>query len=66
MRRTISKATSYIHGYLRELLLQGQRTAIPREVLEKEGLTLDELGEYFYFKQGPFGLIHFLGIRKSS
>ena len=65
MRKTIVRATSYVYEHLTNVLSKGLQTAIPRDVLEKEGLDVDELGEYFYTKRGPYGLIHFLGIRKA-
>lgn len=65
MRKTIVKATNYVYEHLTNVLSKGLHTAIPREVLEKEGLDVEELSEYFYTKQGPYGLIHFLGIRRA-
>ncbi len=65
MRKTLLKATNYVYENLTNVLSKGLRTAIPRDVLEKEGLTVDELSEYFYIKRGPYDLIHFLGIRKT-
>lgn len=65
MRKTIIKATSYVYEHLTNVLSKGLQTAIPRDILEKEGLDVDELSEYFYTRRGPYGLIHFLGIRKA-
>ena len=65
MRKTIIKATGYVYDHLTNVLSKGLQTAIPKDVLEKEGLDVDELGEYFYTKHGHYGLIHFLGIRKA-
>ena len=65
MRKTILKATGYVYEHLTNVLSKGLQTAIPKDVLEKEGLDVEELGEYFYTKRGPYGLIHFLGIRKA-
>jgi len=65
MRKTIVRATGYVYEHLTNVLSKGLQTAIPRDVLEKEGLDVDELSEYFYTKRGPYGLIHFLGIRKA-
>ena len=65
MRKTIVKATSYVYEHLTNVLSKGLRTAIPRDVLEKEGLSVDELSEYFYIRSGPYGLIHFMGIRRA-
>jgi hypothetical protein len=64
MKKTIIKATGYVYEHLTNVLSKGLQTAIPKDVLEKEGLDVDELGEYFYTRRGPYGLIHFLGIRK--
>jgi hypothetical protein len=64
MRKTIAKATNYFYEHINGILSKGLHTAIPKDVLEKEGLHVDELNRYFYTKQGPFGLIHFLGIKK--
>ena len=64
MRKTIVKATGYVYERLTNVLSKGLHTAIPKDVLEKEGLNVDELGEYFYTRRGPHDLIHFLGIRK--
>ena len=65
MRKTIVKATGYVYEHLTNVLSKGLQTAIPRDVLEKEGLNVDELNEYFYTKRGPHDLIHFLGIRRA-
>ena len=65
MRKTIIKATSYVYDHLTNVLSKGLHTAIPRDVLEKEGLDVDELSEYFYLRRGPYGLINFIGIKKS-
>lgn len=65
MRKTIIRATSYVYEHLTNVLSKGLQTAIPKDVLEKEGLNVDELSEYFYTKHGPHDLIHFLGIRKA-
>ncbi len=65
MRKTIVKATSYVYEHLTNVLSKGLHTAIPKDVLEKEGLDVDELGEYFHIRKGPYGLIHFLGIRRA-
>jgi len=65
MRKTIIKATGYVYEHLTNVLSKGLQTAIPRDILEREGLDVDELSEYFYTKRGPYGLIHFLGIRKA-
>ena len=65
MRKTIIKATGYVYEHLTNVLSKGLQTAIPKDVLEKEGLDVDELSEYFYTKRGPYGLIHFLGIRRT-
>ena len=65
MRKKILKATSYVYEYLTGLLSKGQRTAIHLEVLEKEGLDVHELSQYFYLRRGPYGLINFIGIKKS-
>lgn len=65
MRKTILKATGYVYDHLINVLSKGLQTAIPDDVLEKEGLNIDELSEYFYTRRGPHGLIHFLGIRKA-
>ena len=64
MRKTIIKATSYVYEHLINVLSKGLHTAIPRDILEKEGLSVDDLSKYFYIRQGPYGLIHFLGIKK--
>lgn len=64
MRKTILKATNYFYEHITNILSKGLHTAIPKDVLEKEGLDINELHHYFYMKQGPFGLIHFLGIKK--
>ena len=50
MRKTKVKATSYVYEHLTNVLSKGLRTAIPRDVLEKEGLSVDELSEYFYIR----------------
>ncbi|HSW68515.1 MAG TPA: hypothetical protein VLH16_08035 [Bacteroidales bacterium] len=60
------KSTNYFYEYINNLLSEGHSTAIPKDVLEKEGLNMDRLNRYFFTKQGPFGLIHFLGIKKST
>jgi hypothetical protein len=65
MRKTIVKASSYVYEHLVNVLSKGLQTAIPKDVLEKEGLSVDELSEYFYTRRGTYGLIHFLGIRKA-
>lgn len=65
MRKSIIKATGYVYERLINVLSKGLNTAIPEDVLEKEGLSVDELGEYFYTRRGPHGLIHFLGIRRA-
>ena len=65
MRKTIRKGANDVYEFLTNALSTGHGTAIPREILEKEGLTIDELSEYYHVKQGPYGLIHFLGIRKA-
>lgn len=64
MRKTITKATNYFYKHITDILSEGLHTAIPKDVLVKEGLNMDDIDRYFYIKQGPFGLIHFLGIKK--
>lgn len=68
MRKTlvIAQATGYFYDYITGVLSKGLHTAIPKDVLEKEGLGVDKLNQHFYIKQGPFGLIHFLGIKKTA
>lgn len=66
MRKTIFKATGYVYEHLVNVLSKGLHTAIPEDILEKEGLDVGELDEYFVTKRGPYGLIHFLGIRKMA
>ena len=65
MRKTIVKASNYIYEHLTNVLSKGLHTAIPRDVLEKEGIDVRELNEYFHTKQGPYGLIHFMGIKRT-
>ncbi len=65
MRKTISQSTNYFYEHIINILSGGNRTAIPKDVLEKEGLDLAKLNRYFFTKQGPYGLIHFIGIKKS-
>lgn len=64
MRKTITRATNYFYEYITEIVSKGLHTAIPKDVLEKEGLDVEELDQHFYTRQGPFGLIHFLGMKK--
>ena len=66
MRKTITKATNYFYEHITGVLSEGLQTAIPKDVLEKEGLRIDELNRHFYTQQGPYGLIHFLGIKKAA
>lgn len=60
----MEKTADYFYVHITEVLSKGLQTAIPKEVLEKEGLHTDELGKHFFIKQGPYGLIHFLGMKK--
>ena len=64
MRKTIVKTGNYFYEHLTTVLSKGLHTAVPKDVLEKEGLDLKELNRHFYTQQGPFGLIHFLGIKR--
>jgi hypothetical protein len=62
----MSKSSNYFYEYITEVLDSGRSTAIPRDVLEKEGLSMDKLNKYFQTKQGPFGLIHFVANKRSA
>lgn len=64
MGKTIDRAEGYFYQHIINVLEKGLQTAIPKDILEKEGLPVNELGKYFHIRQGPFGLIHFLGIKK--
>jgi len=56
--------TNYFYDYISNMLASGHSTAIPREILEKEGIKMEELNAHFLTKQGPYGLICFLKMRK--
>ncbi|HAO64678.1 TPA: hypothetical protein DCQ44_01720 [Candidatus Taylorbacteria bacterium] len=63
--KTITKTSNYIYEYISTCLSQGEKITIPSKVLEQEGISLDEVSDYFIVEHGSFGLIHFKGFRKA-
>lgn len=63
LNMNIYKNSAYLWNMISKRLSNGQKVAIPRNVIEMEGITLDELSEYFHFSKKSFGLIEFTGFR---
>ncbi len=59
-----SSTSNYFYAYIRDILASGRPTAIPKEVLEREGVNMEKLNKYFFMENGPFGLVHFIRIKK--
>lgn len=65
MRKNITKVSNYMYNYISDYLSQGIKIAIPKSVLEQEGLDLDEMSDYYTLEKGHFGLVNFIGFRKA-
>ena len=65
MVASILESREYLYQQISRMLSSGQKVALPEQILEQEGMTLDELTEYFHIQKGSFGLVHFLGFRQA-
>ncbi len=62
---TIYSDRDYLWNQISRMLANGQKVDLPKQIIEQEGITLDELNEYFHTQNGSFGLVHFLGFRRA-
>ena len=59
----IYKDSAYLWNMISKKLANGQKVAVPKNIIEMEGITLDELSDYYHFNKKSFGLIEFTGFR---